>query len=139
MSGNLRRVMRCDFVGVGLPDAESSRHLRLYALDFPDSKGFMREEILIPIEGTPPGIAFNTGQPHVGLIRDVVQTFPDSPPLAEGLKAGCALPLMSRGRTHGVLLLGRRDENTLGRDEVKFLMQVASQVAIAVEKGLAYK
>src|SRR5712671_3330921 len=71
MSGNLRRVMRCDFVGVGLPDAESSRHLRLYALDFPDSRGFMREEILIPIEGTPAGKAFTTGEPSVGLIHDL--------------------------------------------------------------------
>ena len=64
---------------------------------------------------------------------------PDSPPLAEGLKSGCVLPLASRGRMHGVLLLGRRDENTFSRDDVKFLMQVASQVAIAVENALAYK
>src|SRR5467141_898706 len=138
MSGNLRRVMRCDFVGVGLPDAESSRHLRLYALDFPASRGFMREEILIPIEGTPPGMAFKTGEPFVGMIRDICRMFPDAPPLAEGLTAGGVLPLASRGRVHGVLLLGRRDENEFSRDDVKFLMQVASQVAIAVENALAF-
>ena len=138
MSGNLRRVMRCDFVGVGLPDAESSRHLRLYALDFPDSRGFMREEILIPIEGTPPGMAFKTGEPFVGMIRDICHMFPDAPPLAEGLTTGGVLPLASRGRVHGVLLLGRRDENEFSRDDVKFLMQVASQVAIAVENALAF-
>jgi len=138
MSGNLRRVMRCDFVGVGLPDAESSRHLRLYALDFPGSRGFMREEILIPIEGTPPGMAFKTGEPFVGMIRDICHMFPDAPPLAEGLTTGGVLPLASRGRVHGVLLLGRRDENEFSRDDVKFLMQVASQVAIAVENALAY-
>jgi len=138
MSGNLRRVMRCDFVGVGLQDAESSRHLRLYALDFPDSRGFMREEILIPIEGTPPGMAFKTGEPFVGMIRDICHMFPDAPPLAEGLTTGGVLPLASRGRVHGVLLLGRRDENEFSRDDVKFLMQVASQVAIAVENALAF-
>ncbi len=139
VSGNLRRVMSCDLVGVGLPDAESSRHLRLYALDFPDSRGFMREEILIPIEGTPPGMAFKTGEPFAGMIRDLSHMFADSPPLAEGLTTGCVLPLASRGRVHGVLLLGRRDENEFSRDNVKFLMQVASQVAIAVENALAYK
>ncbi len=127
VSGNLRRVTNCDLAGVGLPDAENNKHLRLYALDFPDSRGFVREEVLIPIEGTPPGMAFKTGEPF------------DSPPLAEGLKTGCVLPLTSRGRMHGVLLLGRRDENTFSRDDVKFLMQVASQVAIAVENALAYK
>jgi formate hydrogenlyase transcriptional activator len=139
VSGNLRRVMSCDLVGVGLPDAENHKHLRLYALDFPDSKGFVKEEVLIPIEGTRPGMAFRTGEPTVGLIRDVCDMLPDSPPLAEGLKTGCVLPLTSRGRIHGVLLLGRRDENAFTRDDVRFLMQVASQVAIAVENALAYK
>jgi formate hydrogenlyase transcriptional activator len=138
VSGNLRRVMSCDLAGVGLPDSESNRHLRLYALDFPDSKGFVREEVLIPIEGTPPGIAFKTGEPIVGMIRDVCRMIPDSPPLAEGLTTGCVLPLASRGRVHGVLILGRRDENAFSRDDIKFLMQVASQVAIAVENALAY-
>ena len=139
VSGNLRRVMSCDLAGVGVPDAENNKHLRLYALDFPDSKGFVREEVLIPIEGTPPGMAFKTGEPVVGMIRDLCNMIPDSPPLAEGLKTGCVLPLASRGRMHGVLLLGRRDENTFSRDDLKFLMQVAGQVAIAVENALAYK
>src|ERR1700730_11762147 len=139
VSGNLRRVMSCDLAGVGVPDAEDEKHLRLYALDFPDSKGFVREEVLIPIEGTPSGMAFKTGEPFVGLIGDLGNMIPDSPALAEGLKTGCVLPLASRGRMHGVLLLGRRDENTFSRDDIKFLMQVASQVAIAVENALAYK
>jgi len=138
VSGNLRRVMSCDLAGVGLPDAESSRHLRVYALDFPDSRGFISEEVLIPIEGTPPGIAFKTGEPIVGTIRDLCRMIPDSPPLAEGLTTGCVLPLASRGRVHGVLILGRRAENAFSRDDIKFLMQVASQVAIAVENALAY-
>src|SRR6202790_5406614 len=111
VSGNLRRVMSCDLAGVGLPDAENHKHLRLYALDFPDSKGFVKEEVLIPIEGTPPGMAFTTGEPTVGLIRDVCDMLPDSPPLAEGLKTGCVLPPTSRGRIPGGLLLGRREEN----------------------------
>jgi formate hydrogenlyase transcriptional activator len=138
VSGNLRRVMSCDLAGVGLPDSESNGHLRLYALDFPDSRGFVREEVLIPIEGTPPGLAFKTGEPIVGMIRDFCHMIPDSPPLAEGLTTGCVLPLASRGRVHGVLILGRRDENAFSRNDIKFLMQVASQVAIAVENALAY-
>jgi formate hydrogenlyase transcriptional activator len=36
------------------------------------------------------------------------------------------------------LNLARREENTFSPDEVKFLMQVASQIAIAVENALAY-
>jgi hypothetical protein len=56
-----------------------------------------------------------------------MRMFPDSPPLAEGLKTGCILPLTSRGRIHGVLLFGRRNENIFSREEVKFLMQVGAK------------
>src|SRR6202023_4247287 len=42
------------------------------------------------------------------------------------------------GRIHGVLNLARRKENAFSPDEVRFLMQVASQIAIAVENALAY-
>lgn len=139
ISANLRRVMQCDFVGVGLPDAGSTTHLRLYAVDFPESKGFIREENLIAIEGTRPGTAFKTGEPYTSFIRDEAEMGPDSAPIAEGFSVGCVLPLTSRGRVHGLLALGRRDENAFSPDEVRFLMQVASQIAIAVENALAYR
>jgi formate hydrogenlyase transcriptional activator len=63
----------------------------------------------------------------------------DSPASAEGFAAGCVLPLVSRGRIHGVLSLARREEKPFGPDEVQFLMQVASQIAIGVENALAYR
>src|ERR1700737_4897668 len=58
----------------------AEKHLRLDALDFPDSKGFVREEVLIPIEGTPPGMAFKTGEPFIGMIRDFCNMIQDAPP-----------------------------------------------------------
>jgi formate hydrogenlyase transcriptional activator len=73
------------------------------------------------------------------MMRDLYSAILDSPPIAGGLNMGCVLPLTSRGRTHGVLLLGRRNENTFNQDDIKFLIQVAGQVAIAVENALAYK
>ncbi len=139
IAANLRRVMQCDFAGVGLPDPEDSTQLRLYAVDFPESKGFIREEVLIPIEGTPPGKAFKTGEPYVAKVDDMAHMAPDSPASAEGFATGCVLPLASRGRIHGVLTLARREEKAFGPDEVQFLMQVASQIAIGVENALAYK
>ena len=44
VSATLRRVMHCDAVGVQLLEAEHHQ-LRLYALDFPDSQGFMQEGV----------------------------------------------------------------------------------------------
>src|SRR5207245_1721569 len=41
ISASVRRVMQCDLVGVFLPDSEVNR-LQTF-LDFPESKGFIRE------------------------------------------------------------------------------------------------
>jgi formate hydrogenlyase transcriptional activator len=135
VSATLRRVMHCDVAGVILPDAE--RHqLRVYALDFPDSQGFIREETLIPIEGSLPGKAFQTGKPVVVDRSDPAE---DSCLITgEGLQSHCFLPLISRHRGLGVLGLGKRQEQAFTQDDVEFLTQVTNQVAIAVENALAY-
>ena len=63
ISASLRSVMQCDGVGVALPDAES-KHLQVYALDFPNSKGLIREEILIATDEDSAGArVFRTGEP----------------------------------------------------------------------------
>src|SRR5713101_4177460 len=134
-SASLRRVMNCDAVGVMLPHPDG-RHLQVFALDFPDGKGLFREESLIPIEGSHPGEAFRTGRP---LLKKRHELEGEGSPehyrrvAGEGVQSGCLLPLISRGRTLGVLALGRLLENAFDEDEVEFLCQVASQVAIAVE------
>jgi transcriptional regulator with GAF, ATPase, and Fis domain len=58
---------------------------------------------------------------------------------AEALESGCALPLISRGRTLGVLTLASRIENSFSLEDVDFLRRVAGQIAIAVENALAYR
>jgi len=42
ISANIRRVMQCDGVGIDLPSPEDKK-LRLYALDFPDNPGMIKE------------------------------------------------------------------------------------------------
>jgi formate hydrogenlyase transcriptional activator len=139
VSATLRRVMHCDVAGVLLPDAEHHQ-LRVYALDFPDSQGFIQEEALIPIEGSLPGKAFQTGKPVVLDRSDPAEVSPEEYCMIAGerLQAHCLLPLISRNRILGVLGLGRQREHAFSWDDVEFLRQVASQVAIAVENALAY-
>src|SRR5713226_6255535 len=64
VSASIRQVMRCDTVGVWLPDLEQV-HLRQLAMDFPESKGFVREDLLHPIEGSVLGGVFKGGKPLV--------------------------------------------------------------------------
>src|ERR1700685_298793 len=47
VSASIRQVMHCDIVAVWLPDVEHV-YLRQLAMDFPESKGFTKEDALQP-------------------------------------------------------------------------------------------
>ena len=137
ISSSVRRVMQCDLVSVCFPDSEMKR-LQTFVIDFPDSKGLIREE-LISIEGSLGGFVFRTGKPWAGNATDLLQSgLKNDPAIAEGLKTGCVLPLISRNGVLGVLALGRREDNPFNLVDIGFLAQVANQVAIAVENATAY-
>ena len=139
VSASIRKVMHCDAVGVWVPDSEQV-HLRQLAMDFPESKGFFREDWQLPVEGSELGRVFKTGEPVV--VRTRAGSMSDwSTPMvdAEAIDSGCALPLISRGRTLGVLTLASRVENSVSGEDVDFLMRAAGQVAIAIDNALAYR
>ncbi len=138
-SGSVRRVMRCDAAAIMLADAES-KNLRVHALDYPDSRGIFIEGALVPIEGTMPGDSFRSGKPIVINRLDAKEMPPEmyAKASAEGLNSFCDVPLISKNRLLGILAVARREENAFDEDEVSFLIQVASQVAIGVENALAY-
>ena len=139
ISASVRRVMHCDLVSVCFPDSELKR-LQTFVLDFPESKGFIREEFFIPMESSVSGLVFRNRKPWMGNASDVLQLgLNNEAAIPEGLKTGCILPLVSRNRILGVLCLGRREENAFGRADIEFLAQVASQIAIAVENTSAYR
>src|SRR6266699_1939991 len=137
ISSSVRRVMQCDLVGVFLPDLDGNR-MQTFTLDFPDSKGFIREDYC-SMHGSLGGYVFGTGKPWIGNASDVLQLgLKDEPAIPEGLKTGCFVPLVSRNRVLGLLGLGRREENAFSQVDIGFLKQVASQIAIAVENALEY-
>jgi len=138
-SASVRRVMRCDAAAVMLADPEGA-HLRIHALDYPDSRGIFTEGALIPIEGTLPGDAFKNRQPIILNRLDPAEIPPEMYAKAsgEGLNSFCDVPLISKDRLLGVLAVARREENSFDKDEVGFLTQVANQIAIGIENALSY-
>jgi len=97
ISANIRRVMECDCASLALPDAEN-KELHLYMLDFPEGKGFLREEGDYSIEGSPYGTAFGTMKPLAldapfsGWLNDRdIQSR-----IREGFKSLCFLPVIAR-------------------------------------------
>ena len=134
---NARRIMRSDSAIVALPDADS-RHLRAYALDCPCDA--LQEDELIEGEGTVAAHVFRTGKPWVGRVADVLESGLELNPtwLERGFTVGCVLPLAGRYRILGTLGLRRREDKVYTKHEINFLIQVANQIAIAVENALAY-
>jgi formate hydrogenlyase transcriptional activator len=139
ISASVRRMMQCDCVSVNLPDPETGE-LKLYALDSPGAKGFLREGMLRPPDSLA-ARAFHTGQPStfsfgsddLAALEGDVKLYKE-----EGLQSCCWLPLVSHDRGLGVLELSQLAAIPFSEDDVRFLMQVASQVAVAVENALAY-
>jgi len=138
ISASVRTVMHYDAAAIMLAEPDGA-HLRVHALDFPDGKGIFKPDLVIPIEASAPGDTFRSGKPWVlnRLDRDL-QPEMYAKAGAEGINSLCHVPLISRGRTLGVLAVARRDENAFDAEETAFLCQVAQQVAIGVENAVAY-
>jgi len=140
ISGCLRRVMNHEYASLALYDP-GAQQLRLQALDFPKGKGFLQEEMLIPLEATPPGEVIATRKPLIISSADVDRFQPDISRLfiAEGLRSGCIVPLITANRTLGTLSLASLRPAAFTQEDLDLLVRVANQVAIAIENALAYR
>ena len=137
IAANIREVIHADAAGIAFYDAASAKS-RIYVVDFPNARGFVKEEILVT-----PGDAFmrawESSKPVTLAANDRRELGTEIYELvvAEGLNAHCLIPLVSRDRPVGVLILARRGEGFTDED-VDFLREASGQIAIAIENALAY-
>jgi formate hydrogenlyase transcriptional activator len=139
ISASLRRIMHHDYAALILPDTEDT--LRLYAVDFFQGSGLIHPDLRFAREGSLAGRAFNSGNP-VLVSRLQAAEYPGEAAkmlAAEGLKSACCLPLVNRERTVGVLTVASRTETAFSVEHANLLLQVANQVAIAVDNALAFR
>jgi formate hydrogenlyase transcriptional activator len=138
IAANIREVMRCDVVGVSLVDSAAGTS-RLYVLDFPQSKGFFKEERVLKISGAAKRV-LESLKPAVVNKADPSEVPPEiyEEVVAEGLKSSCLIPLINRGRVLGILSIARTNEAAFTEYDVEFLTQAAGQIAIAIENALSY-
>jgi formate hydrogenlyase transcriptional activator len=134
ISNCLNTVMPHDAAALALYD-ESLKELRLTALDFPAHDEPCEAGKIIPLEGTPFGLALTTREP---VLSDYSKS-EDARVISSGLKSGCTAPLLFRDRVLGVLSIKSLRENAFSQDDAELFGQVAKQVAIAVENALAYR
>jgi len=140
VSASLHRGIPHDLAGFCLYDP-ASQQLRAHALNFPSNQDFVAQGTPISMEGTPEGRAFTSRQ--TVLIKNLsLAEFPAEivkRGVAEGLRSGCAVPLISHGRALGTLSVVSLREGAFTEHDAEFLGQIAAQIAIAVENSLAYQ
>lgn len=134
----VRLAMQCDGACLSLPDFQGQK-LEIHGLDFPEGRGFLQEEMQVPMEGTSPGKAFRTGEPvlyetaPLALHKMALQIN-----FQEGVQSGCFLPLIRGDRKLGVLHLLDRQPHRFSEADAEFLQQVSNQVAIALDNAMQY-
>ena len=139
ISGQLSRVIRHDFSVLNLRDETGG--LDRVGLHFTGAPLFDKVQEHISPDGMPSAEALATGKPVV--VRDIDLDRYPSPLFRRfvelGCKSGCSVPLITNNGTLGTLEAVRITGDPWTDEDVDFLMQVARQVAIAVENALSYR
>jgi len=136
----LHQVMQFAYISLALYDQENNQ-LRIHALDFPEGRGLMHEDILVPLKTAPSGMAF-TSQKPVLLNSIDTERFPSEIArllIAEGIKSTCSIPMTAHGQALGTLSVGSLREAAFTEEDARVLTQVTNQIAMAVENALAYR
>jgi len=139
ISAAIHRAFRHDYSSLALYDAEKNC-FQIQAVDLPNGRGLIREGTTFGFGG-PAGRAFATRKPLL-VNRLDEETFPSEGTrlvIAEGMRSGCWLPLLSRDRVLGTLNVLSRREAAFNQEDLELLRLVANQVAIAVENALAFR
>jgi formate hydrogenlyase transcriptional activator len=136
----LSRVIPHDFTGLAVYDEEIAQ-LRVHAVEA-ENTGPAVEGMLLPMEGTPVGLAFTSRQTVLRERVDFEEFF--SPFFRQtvealGSRSGCSVPLILQGRVIAVMSVSSRREAAFNRRHAELLEQIASQLAIAVQNALNFE
>jgi formate hydrogenlyase transcriptional activator len=142
ISDQLNRVVACDIAALALLDNKTGELVLsgLHSAD-PPPIDLGLDLIRARPDGLPCAEALSTGKPVVVDGLDI-ERFPS--PLYRrwadaGLCCGCSIPLVTPNAILGTLELGRKRRQPFTEEDVELLVQVAHQIAIALENSLAYR
>jgi formate hydrogenlyase transcriptional activator len=138
-SANIRDVVQADAAGVAFFD-EGSNKSRIYAVDFPDAKGSVTEDLVVT-PGRALKRAWESSNAVIVNTNDREELGPELYDLvvAEGLDAHCLIPLVSHSRPVGLLILARKGQNLFTSEDVDFLTRASGQIAIAIENARSFQ
>ena len=139
ISDQLAKVIRHDSSLLTL--CNDAGGLDMYALHSTGAQLFEDLKGSFDPAGTPAEEVLASGKPVVA--RDTDLDRYSSPNfgrlVALGFKSICSVPLIARDRVIGTLALNRLTEDVWTSEDLDFLVQVASQIAMTVENSLAFR
>ena len=139
IASSLQRVLHHECCSLSLYEPERNQ-LRVFALDFPGSRGWIQEGMASPVDDSPEGTAFTTRKPFL-LNATEYERYPSEFVRclnAEGIQSCCSFPLISRHRILGTLNVASRQELSFTPREINLLTQATNQIAMAVDNALAF-
>src|SRR5271165_670987 len=134
-SASIRKHFANDFTSFMLFDGRSDR-LNIVVLDFPASRGFMRD---VPVPVAPDDLErLRARQPRVLTPSDKMPPVIAQMLRAEFIASVTTLPLVGASGPIGAMVLGSRKENSFTHADLDLLSQVRSQISLAIDNALAY-
>lgn len=140
ISEQLSKVIRHDFAMLTLLNA-STGCLDLFALHFTGTELFQADRMSIDPEGIPSAEALKSGKPVVVQGADFARyPSPDYQRfVALGFQSACSIPLITPNRTLGTLEIARTSAEPWNDYDIDLLVQVARQIAVAIENALTFR
>jgi formate hydrogenlyase transcriptional activator len=141
VSATLRDIMPHDAAGIALYEPEHN-HLREYTnVTYRDVNAF-REGDAIPIDGTPAGQVFVTGEPML-IRRPNPEAFPadvySQSPAEDRPKSACLALLRSHGRKLGIAGVSSTEVEKFTEQDLELFAQISDQIALAVDNALNFE
>jgi PAS domain S-box-containing protein len=139
ISASIRDVIPHDNAGLVLHDAAADDMV----VQFLGGTGtdVFPGELRVPIDGSLSGIAFRTREPV--LLESIANASfsPDALGYLKqmGMQSGVWVPLVHHDKAVGALSVVSRQEGSFGQREVEMLVQIAGQVAMAVDNAMAFR
>ena len=139
-SASIRRFLGNDFTGFWLLD-QQSRRLNCAVLDFPSSRSALSR---FDIPDVPEQLMekLRSRTPVIETMADIERKFPVAifaPLRGESIVSFAHVPLVAPRGPIAAMTLGSRRANAFSQGDLDLLMQVASQIALALDNALAYE
>ncbi len=141
ISASLHQVAAHEFAALAIYDSAIAM-LRLHILDAPNRVNLPREEQALPVKDSLFGEVFTSREPVLAGRPEEFERLTcefTARCVQAGMKAGCWLPLVSRGCVVGTLMVGREREKAFSEADVRILAHVAGQVALALDNAEAFR